>query len=133
MIALGTSAGFTAILVMIWIAGLAAKGLNQSTVVADSNQEPSPISMMFDGIKQFGKNSGNQLASVNSAFNFLQSSTTSEYYNRPINGIVVASGTIAVGTSTGDITKDSSGVTSQTTDANYSDNTSSQSAFDSSY
>lgn len=111
MIAFVTSIAVTGIVGLIWISNLIALSIKTPVETAET-KTPSPFALMYGQIKDFVKSTGNQMAEVSSAFNFMQSSTTPEIY--PAKDTVATSSDGTIGISTTNYDTDNSSVTSLT-------------------
>jgi hypothetical protein len=114
MIAFVTSITFTALVGIIWISNLIALGVNASADTAVVEEKtPSPIALLYGQAKELLKSTGNQLAEVSSAFNFMQSTTTSRKL-QPAKNTIATSTDGSIGISTTNNDPDTSNVNSLT-------------------
>ncbi len=100
MVAFVTSIAITGLIGLIWVSNLIALGVNVPVETAEVEKTPSPIALMYGQLKDFVKSTGNQLSSVSSAFDFMQSSTTSDL--SLAKNTITASADGAIGISTTD-------------------------------
>ena len=98
MVAFGTSATVAGVIGIVWFSSLVAVGLSTSSEKAKKvDNSPSPISMLVDGAGKLFQSTGNELASVSSVFNFMQSSTTEPIDQTKAAGAIVPDESSAIG------------------------------------
>lgn len=98
MVAFGTSATVAGVIGIVWFSNLVVIGLDTSSEKAKkADNSPSPISMLIDGAGKLFQSTGNELASVSSVFNFLESTTTEQIDPSKSAGAIVPDESSAIG------------------------------------
>jgi hypothetical protein len=98
MVAFGTSATVAGVIGIVWFSNLVVVGLDTSSEKAkNADNGPSPISMLIDGAGKLFQSTGNELASVSSVFNFMQSTTTGQVDISKSAGAIVPDESSAIG------------------------------------